>query len=200
MSEEKIKLSRAVVVEGKYDKIKLSSIIDAVILTTDGFGIYKDSEMVSLIRFYAKTKGLIVMTDSDAAGRQIRAYIKGILPSEQAADVVSVHIPKIQGKEKRKEHPSKEGTLGVEGIDADILRQLLSRYAQDASVVQGERITKNDMYMLGLSGRPGAAQMRSQLCDKLVLPSGLSSSSLLDLLNSLFSLDELVDIVTKFEE
>ncbi|MCD8095525.1 MAG: DUF4093 domain-containing protein [Ruminococcus sp.] len=194
---ERIKLSRAVVVEGKYDKIKLSSIVDAVILTTDGFGIYKSDDTKKLIRFYAESKGLIVMTDSDAAGRRIRAYIKRILPVQLQDRVANVHIPKIEGKEKRKENPSKEGTLGVEGIDAQMLRNLLARYSVENDKPQRVRMTKNDMYMLGLSGCESAAKKREELAQRLSLPSGLSSTALLDLLNELYELEDIKEALSE---
>jgi ribonuclease M5 len=191
---EKIKLNRAVVVEGKYDKIKLSAIIDGVILTTNGFGIFKDEELRRLICFYAERSGLIIMTDSDGAGRKIRAHIKSIVPKRYHADIVNIHIPQIKGKEKRKSAPSKEGTLGVEGIDTKMLRALLERYCADGTADKGEPITKNDMYMLGLSGRTDSSARRESLAARLELPGGLSSSALLDLLNTLYGREELEQI------
>lgn len=194
MEEKKLHLSRAVVVEGRYDKIKLSSLTDAVILVTNGFGIYKDRELCRLLRFYAESCGLIVLTDSDYAGRQIRAHIKRVLPKELHGRIASVHIPQIKGKERRKTEPSKEGTLGVEGIDADILRRLLEPYEQEQPR-RGEPVTKNDMYMLGLSGGADASEKRAALARELSLPEGLSSTALLDLLNTLYTKAQLEEIV-----
>lgn len=191
---EKIKLSRAVVVEGKYDKIKLSAIIDGVILVTNGFGIFKDAELRRLICFYAERSGLIIMTDSDRAGRQIRAHIKSIVPKQYHSRITNVHIPQIRGKEKRKNAPSKEGTLGVEGIGVGTLRALLERYGVEHGVGSGTgggSITKNDMYMLGLSGCHDSARRRERLAEGLELPKGLSPSALLDLLNALYNKNEL---------
>lgn len=196
MAEQKLRLSRAVVVEGRYDKIKLSSFVDAVILVTNGFGIYKDKELCRLLRFYAESRGLIVLTDSDNAGRQIRAHIKRVLPKELHGRIASVHIPKIKGKERRKTEPSKEGTLGVEGIDADILRRLLTPY-ENEQPREGEPITKNDLYMLGLSGGAGSSARRAALARELSLPEGLSSTALLDLLNTLYTEAQLEDIVSR---
>lgn len=196
MAEQKLRLSRAVVVEGRYDKIKLSSFVDAVILVTNGFGIYKDKELCRLLRFYAESRGLIVLTDSDNAGRQIRAHIKRVLPKELHGRIASVHIPKIKGKERRKTEPSKEGTLGVEGIDADILRRLLTPY-ENEQPREGEPITKNDLYMLGLSGGAGSSARRAALARELSLPEGLSSTALLDLLNTLYTKAQLEDIVSR---
>jgi len=191
---EKLHISRAIVVEGRYDKIKLDSIVDGVILVTGGFGIYHNRELCRLLRRYAESSGLIVLTDSDRAGRQIRAHIKSVLPKALHSRVAEVHIPQIEGKERRKTEPSKEGTLGVEGIDAEILRGLLMPYA-DEKPRQGEPITKNDMFMLGLSGTADAAERRAELCRRLKLPSGLSSSALLDLLNTLYTREELEGIM-----
>ena len=193
---EKIKLDKAVVVEGRYDKIKITSIADCVVITTDGFGIYRDKKLRRLIRQYAEASGLIVLTDSDRAGRQIRAYIKRILPKELHSRVSEVHIPQIEGKERRKTAPSKEGTLGVEGVDADILRRLLAPFAeQEQNIRKTEPLTKNDLFMLGLSGTPDASGRRKELCKKLELPDGLSPSALLDLLNTLYERDEIIDIL-----
>lgn len=199
MSAEKIHLSRAVVVEGRYDKIKLSALVDAVILVTNGFGIYNDKELRKLIRFYAEKQGLIVLTDSDAAGRQIRGFIKSILPKELHDRVASIHIPQIKGKERRKTAPSKEGTLGVEGIPADVLRKLLSEYASaEKRPADEEPITKNDLYTYGLSGCADSAARREALAEKLDIPRGLSSKALLDLLNTMYTREQLEDILSGF--
>ena len=113
-----IKINEAIIVEGKYDKIKLCSVVDAVIIVTDGFGIFKDAEKLALIRYYAEKTGIVILTDSDSAGRKIRGYIKGAVKN---GVVKNVYTPDIFGKEKRKTKPSAEGKLGVEGIDCDIL-------------------------------------------------------------------------------
>ena len=196
--DNRIKLSRAVVVEGKYDKIKLSALVDAVIIVTNGFRIYKDSELCRLIRTYAEKQGLIVLTDSDAAGRQIRAHIKTILPKELHSRIASVHIPQIKGKERRKNEPSKEGTLGVEGIPADILRELLASYevgSEQRRDAAGERITKNDMYGYGLSGGADSSEKRAALAERLGLPQGLSAKALLDLLNTLYTKQQFEELI-----
>ncbi|MBR1723662.1 MAG: DUF4093 domain-containing protein [Ruminococcus sp.] len=182
----RIKLSRAVVVEGRYDKSKLCSLIDGVVIVTNGFQIYKDPETRRLIRMYAEKQGIIVMTDSDAAGRQIRGYIKSILPRELHGNIVSLHIPQVRGKERRKTAPSAEGTLGVEGIDAQILRGLLMPYAEGGDTPKRGGITKSDLYELGLSGGAESREKRADLARRLGLPSGLSANALLDLLNSLY--------------
>ena len=201
MGTEKIRLSRAVVVEGRYDKIKLSGLVDAVILVTNGFGIYHDKELRKLIRFYAEKQGLIVITDSDAAGRQIRGFIKSILPKELHDRVASVHIPQIKGKEKRKTAPSKEGTLGVEGIPADVLRGLLAGYASAEKRGDNKRpLTKNELFTYGLSGCADSAARREELAEKLGIPHGLSSKALLDLLNTMYTRERLEEILEGFNE
>jgi ribonuclease M5 len=134
------------------------------------------------------------MTDSDGAGRKIRAHIKSIVPKCYHANIVNVHIPQIKGKEKRKSAPSKEGTLGVEGIDVDTLRSLLERYCAEGAKDRGEPLTKNDMYMLGLSGCADSSAKRERLAERLELPHGLSSSALLDLLNTLYSREDVAEI------
>ena len=121
---EKLKISRAIIVEGKYDKIKLSSIVDGVIIVTNGFRIYKDPDKAALIRYYAQHGGIAILTDSDTAGFRIRGHIKGIVPK---GDIVNVYVPEIFGKEKRKTEPSKEGLLGVEGVPADIIREAFEK-------------------------------------------------------------------------
>jgi ribonuclease M5 len=184
-----------VIVEGKYDKIKLSAIIDGVILTTNGFGIYKDDELKKLIRFYAEKSGLIIITDSDCAGRRIRAYIKSFVPKKYHAAITNIHIPQIKGKEKRKSAPSKEGTLGVEGISAETLRRLFKQYSAEEITAPKDPLTKNDMYMLGLSGCADAAEKRELLAARLDFPKGLSPSALLDLLNELYTKEEVEKII-----
>lgn len=196
MGSEKIKLSRALVVEGRYDKIKLSGLVDGVILVTNGFGIYKDKELRRLLLLYAEKRGLIILTDSDAAGRQIRGYIKSILPKELHDRVASVHIPQIKGKEKRKTEASKEGTLGVEGIPADTLRKLLERFDnEEDSASENVPFTRNDLFDHGLSGGKDSAAKREALADKLGIPHGLSAKALLDLLNTMYSREQIEDIL-----
>ena len=193
---EKIKLKQALVVEGKYDKIKLASLVDGVIITTHGFGIYKDKELCALLRFYAEKTGLIVMTDSDAAGRQIRAYIKQILPKELQSRVLNLHIPQIKGKERRKAAPSKEGTLGVEGISAETLRGLLENAGAQLDGESGARRHYGRRYVyagaFGHGQRGG--KKRARLAAELGLPDGLSAHALLDVLNSMYTPDSLAEV------
>ena len=182
---EKIKIALPVIVEGKYDKIKLDSILDAKIITTGGFGIFNSEEKKALIKAVCKD-GVILLCDSDGAGKVIRAHIKSFLPPEK---VINLYTPKIEGKEKRKREGSKEGTLGVEGIDADILRELFRKY-ESTSVNKGTPITKRDFYIHGLSGGDNSSDKRDKIAALYSLPSKMTANALLDALNIISSLEE----------
>lgn len=175
---EKLKVSQAIVVEGKYDKIKLSAVIDGMIICTNGFGIYKDKNIVELIKTYARTSGIIVLTDSDSAGFQIRNHLKGMIPDGK---MINLYIPEIFGKERRKTSPSKEGKLGVEGIDVKTLREIFEKSGVMLdSDDKTEHITTADFYELGLSGKPYSSQLRKELCKTLDLPVNLTAKALAD--------------------
>lgn len=178
----KIKLNQVVLVEGKYDKIKLSSLLDATILTTDGFGIFKEAEKRALLRRLAAERGIIVVTDSDGAGRVIRGHIASILPKEQ---VVNLYIPKIKGKEARKAVPSKEGTLGVEGMDADLLRSLFAPYAVESKRSDFAPVDRWRYYEDGFTGGPNSSRLRADLAKLMDLPDDLSANALLEAINLL---------------
>ncbi|WP_037343515.1 DUF4093 domain-containing protein [Ruminococcus sp. FC2018] len=179
---DKLKIRQTIIVEGKYDKIKLSAIVDAVIICTNGFGIFNDKNKSELIRHYASNTGIIILTDSDYAGMMIRNHIKGIVSSGK---IINLYIPEIFGKEKRKSTASKEGKLGVEGIDVTVLRDVFEKSGVLAQDKDGEdKVTANDFYQLGLSGKPFSSNMRKQLCKKLSIPVGLSTKALMDYINS----------------
>lgn len=184
--------------EGKYDKIKLSSIIDGVIIVTNGFGIFRDKEKLELIRYYARTTGIIILTDSDSAGRKIRGYIKGAVKD---GDILNVFIPDIFGKEKRKEKPSAEGKLGVEGVDVQILLDAFEKagISADESRKTGD-ITKLTLYELGLSGGKSSNELRQCLQRRLGLPSLMSAAALVEVLNTMMSADQLKERVTEIKE
>ncbi len=182
---KKLRIALPVVVEGKYDKIKLDSVIDATVLTTGGFGIFNSAEKKALIRRLCKD-GVILLCDSDGAGKVIRGYLKGILPPERVYDL---YIPKIAGKERRKRVGSKEGTLGVEGMDADLLRALFAPYAADG-VPTRTPLTKADFYAFGLSGGANAAALRDALAAQFDLPSGMTANALIAALALLCSREE----------
>ena len=197
-----LKLKEAVIVEGKYDKIKLDSILDACILTTDGFGIFKDKEKQKLIRRLAKEKGIIVLTDSDSAGFVIRSFLSGIVPKEQ---IKNVYIPDIFGKEKRKEAYSKEGKLGVEGMEKKVLLEAFQKASifteESSSPLQQKReITQTDLYEDGLSGGENSAERRKQLLKNLDLPQHLSKNAMLQMLNLFLTYEEYQQEVKKLEE
>ncbi len=184
-----IKLRQAVIVEGKYDKIKLSNIIDATIITTNGFQIFKNSEKRQLIRLLAQNKGLIVMTDSDSAGRVIRSHLKQICPK---GSIINVYIPQLSGKEKRKDKPSKEGFLGVEGLDEQIILSALesSNITTVSDDTNHKKITKTDLFTIGLSGKENSSMLRESLAGFLKIPKGMTANAFLDCINAIYNYDE----------
>lgn len=190
---EKIRLKQAVVVEGKYDKIALSKVIDAVIITTNGFGIYKNEETVKLIRMYARSVGLVILTDSDTAGQQIRGRIKSIVGD---AELINVYCPVIFGKERRKLQPSKEGKLGVEGMSVQVLREAFEKAGLTGEEIIREAVTKQDMISLGLNGAQGSSHLRKQVARSLGLPENLSSNALRDAVSVLMGRDAFINYIT----
>ena len=184
---ERLIIPMPVIVEGRYDKNRLSSVIDAQILTTAGFGIFRDRERLALIRRLAEPRGVIVLTDSDGAGKVIRAHLSSALPKEK---VIHLYIPQIPGKEKRKSAPSKEGTLGVEGMEESLLRKLFQPYAAGSGerVVGG--ITKADLYALSLTGTEDAAARRDRAAGLLSLPAGMTPNAFLAAVNLLLTKEE----------
>ena len=194
-----IKIRQAVIVEGKYDKIKLSSIIDAPIIQTDGFGIFRDKELQRLIRRLAQTRGILVLTDSDSAGFKIRNFIGSTVDRSQ---VFHAYIPDIYGKERRKTAPSKEGKLGVEGVPEAVIVQALENAGVLFQTVETpERpITKTDFYTLGLSGKKDSAAKRAALLRRFDLPGRLSANALLTVLNCISNYEDLARIVREIEE
>ena len=190
-----VKIKEAIVVEGRYDKNTLSQILDAPILETSGFGIFKDKQQMALLRRIAETRGLIVFTDSDGAGFVIRNHIKSAIPGKF---LKHAYIPDIYGKEKRKTAPGKEGKLGVEGMTREIILEALRRAG---ATIEGEQtapasqITKQDLMGLGLSGGADASAKRLALLKKLNLPEHMSANAMLQALNLLYSLEELEAIL-----
>lgn len=192
-----IKLGPVILVEGKYDKIKLDQIFDATILTTDGFGIFKQKDKLDLLRRLAENRGLLVFTDSDGAGFVIRNYLKGAIPEGK---IYHAYIPDLYGKEKRKAKGSKEGKLGVEGVpDAVIIKAVEQSGALSGKLPVSGEITKADLFALGLSGGTGSAQKRQDLLKALELPANLSPNALLDVLNCITDLEALRVTMEKLE-
>ena len=193
---ERVHIPLPVVVEGKYDKIKLASIIDATIVTTAGFGIFNKGEKLALIRKLAERGGVVILTDSDGAGSVIRSHIKSALPPDKIFDL---YIPRIEGKERRKSAPSKDGSLGVEGMTDELLRELFADFARrmgfDGSP-KGEygAITKADMMALGLTG-DNSREARDALAARLGLPPKMTPNAMLGALNILVTRDELYEML-----
>ena len=190
---DKLIVDMPVIVEGKYDQIKLDSVLEARIIPTRGFGVFKSPEMREfLIKLSQKTK-IIVITDSDGAGRVIRNHLKSFLSPES---MINLYIPDIEGKEKRKKAPSKAGTLGVEGMKADLLRELFAPYARGAAELTGRGgITKADLYEDGLLGGADSKQKRYEIAKKLSLPKELSANAFLDAINMMCSYDEYKELL-----
>ena len=191
-----VKIKEAILVEGRYDKNTLSQIVDAPILETSGFGIFKDKQQMALLRRVAQSRGLIVFTDSDGAGFVIRNHIKSVIPGKF---LKHAYIPDIPGKERRKAAPGKEGKLGVEGMSREIILEALRRAGAtiegEDKRLQPQQITKQDLMALGLSGGPDASAKRLQLLKKCDLPEHMSPNAMLQALNLLYSLEELTSIV-----
>lgn len=190
-------IKETIIVEGVYDKIKLSRFLDAVILPVHGFQIFSTPETMQTIKKMADKTGIVILTDSDSAGFKIRNYIKQALPPEI---IKHAYIPDIHGKEKRKTEPGREGLLGVEGINDEILLDALKKAgceidgeAEEAKC--GRKITKSDLYRLGLSGKEDSAEKRRQLAKTLGIPMKISANMLLDMLNRLVSYEELGELV-----
>ena len=191
------RVREAIVVEGRYDKNTLSQVVDAVILETAGFGVFKDQERLALLRRLAQQCGIIVLTDSDGAGFVIRNFLKGAIPPEQ---VKHAYIPDIRGKERRKRAPGKEGKLGVEGMPPQLLLEALERAGATFLDGDGPRsprgeLTPAQLYVLGLTGRPDSAQRRQALLKRLDLPEHMSAKALLTVLNALYTSDEVIQLV-----
>lgn len=195
-----IRVKEAIVVEGRYDKSRLSALVDGLIVTTDGFGLFRDGEKLEYLRRLARERGLVVLTDSDGAGFLIRGKIASCIPKDQ---VKHAYIPDIFGKERRKAAPSKEGKLGVEGMELAALREALERAGATIEGVsrkpagQAEKITKADLFLLGLSGGADSAEKRRALQKKLGLPQRLSANGFLQALNALYSRTEFLELVQK---
>ena len=185
------KIKEVIVVEGRYDKNTLSQVVDAVIIETGGFGIFNDREKRSLLKKLAESRGLIIMTDSDAAGFMIRNHLKGCITPEL---VKHAYIPDIYGKERRKSAPSREGKLGVEGMKPQVILEALKRagatFESGSSAADKARISKADLYKKGLSGGENSAALRKKLLKMLELPEHLTAQGLLDVLNATMSRED----------
>ena len=190
-----VKINEAIVVEGRYDKKTLSQIVDAPILETSGFGIFKDKKQMALLRRVAEKRGLIVFTDSDGAGFVIRNHIKSAIPGKY---LKHAYIPDIYGKERRKAAPGKEGKMGVEGMTREVLLDALRKAGatiEGEETATSQQITKQDLMELGLSGGADASAKRLALLKKLNLPEHMSANAMLQALNLLYTREELETIL-----
>lgn len=194
------RVRETILVEGRYDKHKLKQIVEAQVIETRGFGIFRDVEKRSLLQKLAETRGVIVLTDSDGAGFMIRNHLRGVLPKEH---VKHAYIPRIPGKERRKGRASKEGILGVEGMEAEIVMEALRRAGatfedgDEAGAKTAERITKADLYLDGLSGREGSEARREELIRLLGFPRGMSANALLEAMNILIDRSRYRELVAQ---
>lgn len=190
------KIKETIIVEGVYDKIKLSRFIDGIIITTNGFSVFKNEKLKASIKKLAEKTGVVILTDSDSAGFKIRNYIKQMLPEDK---VLHAYVPDVYGKEKRKTVAGAEGLLGVEGINDDIIIDALRKAGctldgDKESVREGRAVTKADMFRLGLSGGEGSAERRDALAREIGLPHKISANMLLDVVNRLMTYEELCEI------
>ena len=192
-----IHIKEAIIVEGKYDKEKLRRITDAPIICTHGFELYRSKSIISTIRRFSKTHGIIILTDSDRAGFLIRNFICGIVDNKY---IKHAYIPQRPGKESRKPTPSKDGFLGVEGIDKETIIASIQNAATVSLSEKSEKITKSDLYNLGFCGRSESSILRNKLLKFLDLPVGITANPLLSILNSLYTPEEFGKILQDFEK
>ena len=197
---ERLKIPYPVIVEGRYDKLRLESVIEAHIIPTDGFGIFKKTEMASMLRALAQKTPLILLTDSDGAGKLIRSHLTSVLPAER---IIQLYVPRIAGKEKRKREASAEGVLGVEGMERTLLFELFAPYANADAVANRmaeNPLSKTDLYRDGLTGGAGSRERRDALCTRLGLPVGMTPNALLAALRVLCTYEEYCTLVGRNEE
>ena len=196
---EKLNIPYPIVVEGKYDRLRLLCVCNAQIITTDGFGIFKKQEKLALIRKLGAASPVILLTDSDGAGKLIRSHLTSALPKER---LIQLYIPKIEGKEKRKAIPSAEGILGVEGMEQQLLYDLLKSFENDEAVARAAEnpLSKADFYRDGLSGADNSTKRRDELAKMLDLPSGMSANALLAAIKMIISYDEYERLVKEIKD
>lgn len=202
---DKLKIPYPIIVEGKYDKLKLSLVCEGLIIKTDGFGVFKKNEKAALIRALASKTPLIVLTDSDGGGRVIRSHVSSLVPRDK---LIQLYIPRIEGKEKRKSEPSKEGTLGVEGMETELLYGLLRPFSEGSGgeaafklqKIANNPLKKVDLYIDGLTGGENSALKRDEVAKKFGLPEGMSAGALLEALRVVASYEEYLEAVGREEK
>ncbi len=189
MTREKLQIPFPVIVEGRYDRLRLECVMEGQILTTDGFGVFRRQEKTQLFRALAERTPLILLTDSDGAGKLIRAHLTSVLPADR---LIQLYIPRVAGTERRKQQPSAEGTLGVEGMEQALLYDLLAPYANPAAVERARKnpLSKTDLYLDGLTGCPDSAARRDDLAQRLKLPPGMTPNAFLAALRVLLTYEE----------
>ena len=196
----KLKIAYPIIVEGKYDRMKLLAICEGLIIKTDGFGVFKKDEKAALIRALAKKSPIIVLTDSDGGGKVIRSHVSSLVPKER---LIQLYIPKIEGKEKRKSEPSKEGILGVEGMESELLYKLLLPFSSEENEEANEKLlqiaknplSKIDFFVDGLTGAKNSSKKRDELAQKFRLPDGMTPNSLLEALKVVATYEEYLEAV-----
>ncbi len=197
MNAGRLRIAYPVIVEGKYDRLRLDSVLDADILTTEGFGLFRQKEKQTLLRKLAEKSQLIVLTDSDGAGKIIRSRISSLIPPGR---LIQLYIPRIEGTEKRKKTPSAEGTLGVEGMERALLYRLFLPYAGSAPKREENPVTKTDFYLDGLSGKPDSRERRNRFAAELGLPPDLTPNALLSAVKMVCTPEEYRSAVAKIKE
>lgn len=195
-------VKEVIIVEGNYDKIKLSGFIESPIFVTNGFGVFNNKGRAEAIKTFAKTTGIVILTDSDSAGLKIRAYIKQLV---KEGKVLDAFVPEVLGKERRKKIGAKEGLLGVEGISQEVIMEALKKSGATICGVAEEKrssrqVTKADLYALGLSGRENSELLRKKLLKELCLPTKLSANTLAKTLDRLLTFEELAQLVEKIKQ
>ena len=196
---EKLKIPYTIVVEGKYDRTRVLSVCDARVVTTDGFGIFKKNEKLALIRRLASELPVIILTDSDGAGKLIRSHLTSAIPQDR---IIQLYIPQIKGKEKRKREASAEGTLGVEGMERELLYELLLPYEDERAFRRFEEnpLSKTDFYIDGLTSHENSAERRDEIAVKLGLPRGMTPNALLSAMKMICTYEEYLAIVGRERE
>lgn len=194
-----LKTDKIIVVEGKYDKIKLCSVVDAVIVETNGFGIFKDKDKQRFLRKLSEKKDIIVLTDSDSAGFVIRNFLCGIIPKNK---IINAYIPDVFGKEKRKTEASKEGKLGVEGVSVELIKNALENAGAFVTETQEEKrtVTKQDFYSDGLTGGNDSSIKRKKLLKALELPEKMTTNALIEIINSFMSYEDYRNALSEIEK
>lgn len=194
-----IKIDKAIIVEGKYDKIKLENLIDALIITTDGFRIFKDKDKLALIRLLAREKGIIILTDSDSAGMLIRSHLKGMIDQES---ITNVFLPQLLGKERRKATKSAEGYLGVEGTPDEIILKAFEKAGVTGEITPelSRKVEKRDLYFWDLSGAENSSKNRAELCVYMGLPGNIPTNSFLDLINTVYGFEKFSLVVEEWKQ